>query len=440
MSVSSGLVGLHWAQDLATSNRSRNAGSARLQPSQASPNGATGSRSRAPKATAVPGRSGSHRAREIWARACSRMRRVCSPPRLRAPCRPARTFSASHPAIARVPDLAPPARRWRVGQAAMQDRIGDGTSGRRSRPPPASRSGRRSPEPKPRSRAGSRRSFYSGAGIAGPIDDPQTPVRARSGLPGTAGGGTGPGGHVEDQRQLRRHHTDGPLRPRRGWRVTGGRRQPALLRRECGERPLLVPELRRHDKFLIIAPKSAGSRFDAGLGRTGERANIVKMVEYVVAQNGANPKKVFAAGPSSGACMAQALLASYPDVFAGGSSLAGVPAGAWTGGGAYGWSAPASTTAQQWGDKVRNAFPGFTGSRPRVQFWQGMGDTNLTYSQTYPAQVAQWTNVFAGDGCQRHEGKHQTAGGREHLGSVLLHGLHGTGRGGGKQRPQQCGS
>jgi poly(hydroxyalkanoate) depolymerase family esterase len=146
--------------------------------------------------------------------------------------------------------------------------------------------------------------------------------------------------------------------------------------------------------FIIIAPKSAGSCFDAGLGRTGERANIVKMVQYVVMQNNADPKKVYAAGPSSGACMTQALLASYPDVFAGGSSLAGVPAGAWTGGGAYGWSAPASTTAQQWGDKVRNADPGFTGGRPRVQFWQGMGDTNLTYSQTYPAQLAQWTNVF----------------------------------------------
>ena len=149
-----------------------------------------------------------------------------------------------------------------------------------------------------------------------------------------------------------------------------------------------------HDKFIIIAPKSAGSCFDAGLGRTGERANIVKMVQYVMTMNNADPKKVFAAGPSSGACMTHALLASYPDVFAGGSSLAGVPAGAWTGGGAYGWSAPASTTAQQWGDKVRNADPGFTGARPRIQFWQGMGDTNLTYSQTYPAQVAQWTNVF----------------------------------------------
>jgi poly(hydroxyalkanoate) depolymerase family esterase len=147
-------------------------------------------------------------------------------------------------------------------------------------------------------------------------------------------------------------------------------------------------------KFIIIAPKSAGSCFDAGLGRSGERANIAAMVQYVITQNHADPKKVYASGPSSGACMTQALLASYPDVFAGGSSLAGVPAGAWTGGGAYGWSAPASTTAQQWGDKVRNADPGFTGGRPRIQFWQGMGDTNLTYAQTYPAQLAQWTNVF----------------------------------------------
>ena len=148
------------------------------------------------------------------------------------------------------------------------------------------------------------------------------------------------------------------------------------------------------NKFLIIAPKSAGSCFDAGLGRSGERANIVKMVDYVAMNNNADRKKVYAAGPSSGACMAQALAASYPDVFAGASSLAGVPAGAWTGDGAYGWSAPASTTAMQWGDKVRNADPGFTGGRPRIQFWQGMGDTNLTYSQTYPAQLAQWTNVF----------------------------------------------
>lgn len=145
--------------------------------------------------------------------------------------------------------------------------------------------------------------------------------------------------------------------------------------------------------FVIIAPSAGGNCFDATPQRSGERDNIVKMVQYVVTQNSADTKRVFAAGASSGACMTQALLAAYPDVFAAGSSLAGVPAGAWTGGNAYGWSTPAGTTAAQWGDKVRNADPGFSGTRPRIQLWQGQGDTTLTYSQNYPAEVAQWTNV-----------------------------------------------
>ncbi|HEY2410109.1 MAG TPA: PHB depolymerase family esterase [Polyangiaceae bacterium] len=146
--------------------------------------------------------------------------------------------------------------------------------------------------------------------------------------------------------------------------------------------------------FTIIAPTAGGNCFDATPGRSGERAAIVSMVDYVVTQNKADTKRVFAAGASSGACMTQVLLASYPDVFAAGSSLAAVPVGAWTGGNAYGWSTPASTTAQQWGQKVTNADPGFNGTRPRVQLWQGQGDTTLTYSQNYPAEVAQWTNVF----------------------------------------------
>src|SRR4029079_7222417 len=118
--------------------------------------------------------------------------------------------------------------------------------------------------------------------------------------------------------------------------------------------------------FIIIAPGAGGNCFDAGLGRSRERANIVKMVQYVQTMYNADPKRVFSVGASSGACMTQALLASYPDVFAAGSSLAGVPAGAWNGGNAYGWSMT-SMTAQQWGDKVRNADPGFSGMRPRVQ-------------------------------------------------------------------------
>jgi len=146
--------------------------------------------------------------------------------------------------------------------------------------------------------------------------------------------------------------------------------------------------------FTIITPGAGGNCFDAKPDRLGERDAIVKMVKYVIAQNHADAARVFAAGASSGACMTNALLAAYPDVFAGGSVLAGVPAGAWTGGNAYGWSTPAGNNAQAWGDIVRKADTGFTGKRPRVQLWHGTGDTTLTYSQAFPAEVAQWTNVF----------------------------------------------
>jgi len=146
--------------------------------------------------------------------------------------------------------------------------------------------------------------------------------------------------------------------------------------------------------FAIITPQAGGDCFDATPSRAGERAAIVSMVNYVIMQNHGDAKRVYSVGASSGACMTQALLAAYPDVFAAGSSLAGVPAGAWTGGNSYAWSTSGTSGGQGWGDKVRNADPGFTGVRPRVQLWQGQGDTTLTYSQAYPAEVAQWTNVF----------------------------------------------
>jgi len=145
--------------------------------------------------------------------------------------------------------------------------------------------------------------------------------------------------------------------------------------------------------FIIIAPSAGGNCFDATPARSGERDAITKMVAYVVTQNHADPTKVFAAGASSGACMTQALLAAYPEVFAGGSVLAGVPAGAWTGGNAYGWTTPANRAAAEWGDIVRKASPSFTGTRPKVQLWHGTGDTTLTYTPNFPAEVSQWTNV-----------------------------------------------
>jgi acetylxylan esterase len=145
--------------------------------------------------------------------------------------------------------------------------------------------------------------------------------------------------------------------------------------------------------FYIITPQAGGNCFDATAAKGGERGEIVAMVEWAIAQHGVDPKRVFAVGASSGACMTQALLAAYPDVFAAGSSLAGVPVGAWTGGNNYAWSTP-NQSAEQWGNVVRNLNPDYTGPWPRMQIWHGQGDDTLTYPENWPAQTGQWTNVW----------------------------------------------
>ncbi|HWP07408.1 MAG TPA: PHB depolymerase family esterase [Polyangiaceae bacterium] len=155
--------------------------------------------------------------------------------------------------------------------------------------------------------------------------------------------------------------------------------------------------------FLIITPHSNGVCFDATPTRLGERADIVAMVSYVVANASGDDKRVFAVGADSGACMTQALLAAYPEVFKAGSSLAGAPAGAWTGGTSFGVTVPSTRSAFDWGEIVRNANPGYSGARPRIQLWHGTGDSTIAYTPTYAAEVAQWTNVLgvgSGDATQ----------------------------------------
>ena len=82
--------------------------------------------------------------------------------------------------------------------------------------------------------------------------------------------------------------------------------------------------------FYLIAPDSGTNNcFDSSASRSGDRAGIVTMVNYVLAHTSADKNRVFAAGMSSGGCMTNTLLAIYPDVFAGGAAMPGFPAGLW---------------------------------------------------------------------------------------------------------------
>jgi acetylxylan esterase len=147
--------------------------------------------------------------------------------------------------------------------------------------------------------------------------------------------------------------------------------------------------------FYIISPDAGKQCFDSSATRAGDRADIVKMVQYIITQKSADKKRVFAAGLSSGGCMTNTLLAIYPDVFAGGAAMPGFPAGGWPAGDTTCTkcgSTPPNNTGKQWGDIARNAFA-FSGTRPCVQQWVGGAD-EYNFNGWLPAVAAQFTDLM----------------------------------------------
>jgi poly(hydroxyalkanoate) depolymerase family esterase len=110
----------------------------------------------------------------------------------------------------------------------------------------------------------------------------------------------------------------------------------------------------------------------------GEALSIRQMVATAVERFGTDPNRVFVAGLSAGGAMTAALLAAYPDVFAGGAVVAGLPVGA-----AGGVSEALRRMAQAgpdrspaaWAEQVRQAAPtGYPGPWPRLSIWHGEAD------------------------------------------------------------------
>jgi hypothetical protein len=146
--------------------------------------------------------------------------------------------------------------------------------------------------------------------------------------------------------------------------------------------------------FYIIAPDAGKQCFDSSASRDGDKAAIVKMVNYLISQKNADKTRVFAAGMSSGGCMTNTLLAIYPDVFAGGSAMPGFPAGAWPAGDitcTKCGSTPPSTDGAYWGNMARKVFS-WSGTYPCSQQWVGGGD-QYNFNGWLPAVAAQFQNL-----------------------------------------------
>ncbi|MFJ8271990.1 PHB depolymerase family esterase [Streptomyces sp. NPDC094154] len=127
----------------------------------------------------------------------------------------------------------------------------------------------------------------------------------------------------------------------------------------------------------------------------GEAASIMRMVDTAVAQYGSDRSRIFVTGLSAGGGMTADLLADYPDVFAGGAVDSGLPAQcATTQTAASGCQySNQNLSPKQWGDKVRNSYPGYSGPWPRVAVWQGTSDTTVAPVNGTELRD-QWTDVW----------------------------------------------
>ncbi|MGR7024336.1 extracellular catalytic domain type 1 short-chain-length polyhydroxyalkanoate depolymerase [Geodermatophilus sp. URMC 62] len=126
----------------------------------------------------------------------------------------------------------------------------------------------------------------------------------------------------------------------------------------------------------------------------GEVASIRSMVAHAVTAYGADPGRVFVTGLSAGGAMSAALLAAYPDVFAAGAVIAGVPVGCADDllTALACMTVSGQRTPGQWADAVRAAAPAGTTEWPEVSVWQGTDDRTVNPANALDLRD-QWTAV-----------------------------------------------
>jgi poly(hydroxyalkanoate) depolymerase family esterase len=125
----------------------------------------------------------------------------------------------------------------------------------------------------------------------------------------------------------------------------------------------------------------------------GEACSIAAMIGTLVETHKLDAGRVFITGLSAGGSMAAVMLATYPELFAGGAIIAGLPYGA-----AQNVrdalesmrSAPLRMPAQ-WGEAVRAA-SNHKGPWPRISIWHGGLDTTVNINNAQ-ASVAQWADL-----------------------------------------------
>lgn len=136
-------------------------------------------------------------------------------------------------------------------------------------------------------------------------------------------------------------------------------------------------------------------------GEGGDALGIVNMVAYTAQTYNTDPARTFVMGFSSGGMMTNVLAGAYPDVFVAGSANSGTAFACSAGSPEATPGAANQTCAQgqiehsptEWGNFVRNAYPDYTGQRPRMMIWHGQDDT-LVRPECGMQALDQWAEVL----------------------------------------------
>ena len=110
----------------------------------------------------------------------------------------------------------------------------------------------------------------------------------------------------------------------------------------------------------------------------GEAASLHAMTNHFVEAESFDPSKVFVTGLSAGGAMAATMLATYPETFAAGAIVAGLPYGS-AGNVQEAFHAMFQVRrhdAPVWGEKVRAASE-HKGPYPRIAIWHGTADQTV---------------------------------------------------------------
>ena len=129
----------------------------------------------------------------------------------------------------------------------------------------------------------------------------------------------------------------------------------------------------------------------------GEAASIRQMVAKMVADHGISPRRIFITGLSAGGAMTSVMLATYPEVFAAGAVIAGLPFGVASNvrEALSGMMQSPPRPARELGDLVRAA-SNHRGPWPKLSVWHGSADRTVHPGNANEI-IKQWLDVHGLD-------------------------------------------